>query len=264
MLNRILPLGLAALATVTLVPKTGAFAQEFRATHERRITVADPAIVNRTDLLRRMSRLENELLALRPDRGPGNGHGHAYGRDAAPGALPGVGRLPAGARDDRGNGRGGDSGGHGRDVREDGRLEIEFRGPGRHAPPVLDVRQLEEALRSLEALRRTVERAPAYDPEPLPCAMADGPFQRLIHRVRRTSFSSEKAALVCEVAEDAYFTSEQAYALVALIPFSDDQVNAAVALYDRVLDREEFHRVYDALKFSSSRAELRRRLAHRR
>ena len=263
MLNRILTagfarfttIGLAALATIAVVPESGAFAQEYGPTRGRRITVADPAIVNRTDLLRRMARLEHELQALKPVRRHGHGHGHVLD------SKPGVGKQPSGLRSDSAAREGLR---HGNDVRRDGRLEIEHRGPVRYERPELDVRQLERALKSLEMLRRTVERAPSYDPEPLPCAMAAGPFARLVHRVRRTSFSSEKAALICEVAEDAYFTSEQAYALVALIPFSDDQVNAAVALYDRVLDREEFHRVYDALKFRSSRVELRRRLARKR
>ena len=38
------------------------------------------------------------------------------------------------------------------------------------------------------------------------------------------------------------------------------QVDAAVALYPRVVDPESFHRVVGALAFSSDRAELRRRI----
>lgn len=263
MKRRILSLGLAALVTVGLFSSPDAFAQERVYTRGRRVTAADPVVLNRTELTRRLARLEAQLLALKPVRRVEHGSHGSHGSHSS--RSPHVSRSARNAVDVPGRRASGEREDGGRSVgRGDVPIEIGRSRHGPVAPPVLNIAQLDEALRTLEGLRRHVERAPAYAPEPLPVAMADRSFALLARRVRRTSFSSEKSALVREVAKDAYFTSEQAYALVALIPFSDDQVEAAVVLYGSVLNREDFHRVYDALKFSSSRSALRRRLARLR
>lgn len=268
MRNRLLSFGLAALFSCGLFSATGAFAQDRGV---RRGPGPDPVIVSRTELLRRMDTLYEQIRDLNPDlRYLGAGGQDHNGRDD----RDDHGRDDRGrddhGRDDRGrsgfDGRGNDSLPQVRlpDVRlPDMRPGADAHDWGRRPDARPEVRidpRFAAALASLEQLRAAVERAPSYGPAPLPCAMDEAEFQRLIRSVRAASFSGDKADLIREVARREHFSSEQAYALVALVPFSSDQVEAAVALYEHVIDPERFYRVYDALRFSSTRTELRRRL----
>ena len=58
-----------------------------------------------------------------------------------------------------------------------------------------------------------------------------------------------------------YFTANQASQIVETMRFADDEVDAAVMLYPRVVDPGNWYVVEQAISFESSRRELRRRLA---
>jgi hypothetical protein len=240
MRRQLLSFGLVALVSCGLFSATGAFAQD-RGAH--RGPGPDAAVVNRTDLLRRMDPLYLQIRDLDPAA-----HGASYERD----------ERDRHDRDERDNGRRGFDV-RGNDAAPQARLSGSVHDAGRR-PDVRPDPRLTAALASLAQLRDAVARAPSFAPTPLPRAMDQYAFQRLLLSVRTASFSSDKADVICDAARGGHIDSEQAYALVALVPFSSDQVNAAVALYERVVDPENFYRVYDALRFPSTKAELRKRL----
>jgi hypothetical protein len=58
-----------------------------------------------------------------------------------------------------------------------------------------------------------------------------------------------------------YFTAEQASQIVDTMRFADEEVDAAVMLYPRVVDPGNWYVVEQAISFESSRQELRQRLS---
>jgi len=58
-----------------------------------------------------------------------------------------------------------------------------------------------------------------------------------------------------------YFTAEQASRIVETMRFADEEVDAAVMLYPRVVDPGNWYLVEQAISFESSRRELRQRLS---
>ncbi len=107
--------------------------------------------------------------------------------------------------------------------------------------------------------RRTGDTPPA--PAAPPAAMAKDEFAAFKKAVEKETFSDDKAQLVVETVRHGWFTSEQAAELVKAVGSqSDAQVAAAVALYPRVVDKVNFHRVYDVLTFKTSKDEIRKKL----
>jgi uncharacterized protein DUF4476 len=91
--------------------------------------------------------------------------------------------------------------------------------------------------------------------------MAEADFDRFIRHLRRASFSDERLELVRETTGHARFTSAQAAVIVDTLRFSDAKVEAAVVLHPSVLDPQNFHEVYEVLRFRSDRRKVRERIA---
>jgi hypothetical protein len=130
----------------------------------------------------------------------------------------------------------------------------------RRGPRAPETAGLSEELRRL---RREVEHAPAVEKIPAPEAerspMAEREFASFLESVRRASFADDKVALVRRQAKLARFTSAQVAALVKAIP-PWGRVDAATAVYPRVVDPDHFHLVFRELAFASDREELSRRI----
>lgn len=90
--------------------------------------------------------------------------------------------------------------------------------------------------------------------------MDDAQFTELLIQIGNEPFSSSKMNVIQMAVDYNYFTSEQTRKVVASLTFSNDQEDAAVMLYPRVVDQDAFYTVMPAFTFESSRSEVQTRL----
>jgi hypothetical protein len=96
------------------------------------------------------------------------------------------------------------------------------------------------------------------EPSRTVCTKTD--FTNVLDSVENASFDSGKMQVLQDAAGSRWFTVAQVKTLVGRFAFSSYQVDAAALLHARTLDLENWFQVYDALTFSSSKSELRRRV----
>ncbi len=85
-------------------------------------------------------------------------------------------------------------------------------------------------------------------------------FERMLVLVRNEAFDQKKTTQIKALCRDNYFTSEQARQFVQLYTFDNYRVEAAVALYPRLVDRGNFFRVLDVFTFDNYRDAVRKRV----
>jgi len=85
-------------------------------------------------------------------------------------------------------------------------------------------------------------------------------FSRLLESVRRAPFPNDRVLLVESASREQLFRVEQVRALVELGTFAEPKLQIAVLLYPRVLDPENWYRVYELFPFSAEREQLRERV----
>jgi hypothetical protein len=241
--------GLATGGAHVLAQEDGEHRQELH-----RVRRHDPAVIDRTRTLRRLEHAldaVDEIAALTP----------AYPAHAGRGHGP---RSWRHLRDDAGESPA--------DVADEGREELhERRGaepvergelhrrPHHGTGPAIEER-LDDLRHELLRLRREVIHAPEVLPAPIVLhPMATHAFRGFVRDIRREPFADGKVAVIRDVVRHAHLTSAQAEIVVRAVQ-SWGQVDAAVALYPRVLDKESFHVVVSALTFDSDRDDLRRRI----
>ncbi len=103
---------------------------------------------------------------------------------------------------------------------------------------------------------------PIYQ-QPSPQPMTRRDFRGLRHRVEKVSFSDDRLTLVRSAAAANLFTVDQVIELMNVCDFEKTKLEIAELLYDRVIDIDQWHRVYGALEFEASRDRLRRRTERR-
>jgi hypothetical protein len=91
-------------------------------------------------------------------------------------------------------------------------------------------------------------------------ALDTASFSNFLRRLRREGFDDDKLEFLAEFGRNGYFTSAQVAQIVDLMTFSEGEEQAAILLYPRVVDPENWYVVYDALTFTSSEDEVRRAL----
>jgi len=100
-------------------------------------------------------------------------------------------------------------------------------------------------------------------PSPTPAALApisSQEFGRLVKSLRASSFDEGKLAFIKTVSHSNAFTTDQARQLLGQFTYDDDRVAAAVVLYPRLTDPQNFYRVLEAFTYDSGREETRKRL----
>lgn len=122
----------------------------------------------------------------------------------------------------------------------------------------------------LTAMENTLDDAKRYRPAPKrrvkrrPKAMSQSDFARLERSVRAEPFHDDKLRVIRHAVRYHHFTSAQAYALARRLSFGDDTVDALAMLHPRVVDPQNFHLAYRALRHPSDRRDLDTRLARQR
>ena len=136
--------------------------------------------------------------------------------------------------------------------------------------------RLAEMRKDLASVKSDVESAPtagAIDPyippPPLPppsgpipppfgTAMTPQEYATLHAELKKQSFDSNRLQLVREVSGSAWFTTDQVIQTMGLFSFSTEKIQAGAAMYPRVVDRDQWYRVYSTLTFSSDQEKLRK------
>ncbi|MFT4977699.1 MAG: hypothetical protein ACI8S6_003606 [Myxococcota bacterium] len=109
---------------------------------------------------------------------------------------------------------------------------------------------------TLRSLDRTV--AQLQGPPP-PRVTSSDELGRIESAIARESFSDDRLAVLRSASEGRRFTSTQVRRLMDQFTFSDDKIAAAVLLFPKVVDQQNWYTVYSALTFGSDKAELRQR-----
>lgn len=91
--------------------------------------------------------------------------------------------------------------------------------------------------------------------------MSDEQFAEFLVSLRAESFASGRMRLLQVAARDNYFTAAQVQTVVAELTFSSNKVDAAVLMYPRVVDQDDFYTVLGAFTFESSKRAVRQRLS---
>lgn len=93
-----------------------------------------------------------------------------------------------------------------------------------------------------------------------PSAMDAGSFGAMRSAVAGESFEDGKLGVITEACRHNLFTVAQTVEIVSLMDFGDGKIEAAVLMYPRIVDPENFYQVYGAFDFDSDKDELRSRL----
>lgn len=84
------------------------------------------------------------------------------------------------------------------------------------------------------------------------CAMEFSEFNSLLREIDKACFSSDKIRVAKQALRHNYITALQLESLILAMDFDSDQLKIAKHGYDRVLDKENLWKVYDAFSFSST------------
>lgn len=101
---------------------------------------------------------------------------------------------------------------------------------------------------------------PPNVPPPIqpPSAMSAQQFTEFTVELKKQPFDRERLSLLKEVAAQNWFTTDQVIQAMGMFSFSTEKIAAGSAMYPRVVDRENWYKVYSTLTFSSDQEKLRK------
>jgi len=103
-----------------------------------------------------------------------------------------------------------------------------------------------KSLKSIEKPKEEVKRP-----------MSPSSFRELMNSLKNEFSSSGKLNILKEAARGNYFTSEQVVDILSVFDVEKDKLDAAKMLYPRVIDKNNFFKVYAVFKFQADKEELR-------
>jgi hypothetical protein len=104
---------------------------------------------------------------------------------------------------------------------------------------------------------RKLERQFPADAGAAPTACPDVELEEILARLRKASFDDGRAKTLESAATERGFTCAQVVQLVKTFSFGDGQVNAVRILNPRIVDRQNFFKIYDAFTFDSDKDRVR-------
>ena len=87
--------------------------------------------------------------------------------------------------------------------------------------------------------------------------MPEQDFVALINAIDGASFAKEKLALVQDACKFHFFTTGQVIAVMEEMSFGKDKVAAAAMMHRKLVDPDQFFKVYEHLDFESDKKKLR-------
>lgn len=94
----------------------------------------------------------------------------------------------------------------------------------------------------------------------VPAAIDSESFSSLIQSLHSATFDKNKISVLASTVNRIYFTSNQAAQIIRKMDFSAGQADAAVMLYPRVLDKQNWHVIYNSVDFESTKETIRQRV----
>jgi hypothetical protein len=89
-----------------------------------------------------------------------------------------------------------------------------------------------------------------------PLPMADKDFRDMFDSMEKLSFGADKIKLLKTALKHSYFTTDQVIKIIAAFSFGSEKVQAGGMLYPKVIDKQNFYRVYPELEFQGDRDQL--------
>ncbi len=93
-----------------------------------------------------------------------------------------------------------------------------------------------------------------------PVAMDAARFAELTADIKKAAFADAKVALVRDAVAYHHFTVDQVVTVMGLLPMGGDKVEVAAAMHPRLVNPQDFFKVYKHLAFSSDQDDLRARV----
>jgi len=126
--------------------------------------------------------------------------------------------------------------------------------------------RMKEGIREVKALRRSIRRRVDGLPPrgkllprgPLP--MEYGAFDELIGSLKKVAFGADRQNMLNDARKRHYFTTRQVRKVMTVFDLGAEKVKAAASLYPRVVDKQNFFKVYPDLEFESERKALRKKV----
>jgi hypothetical protein len=113
----------------------------------------------------------------------------------------------------------------------------------------------------IDALYEAAERMRLLiDKDTLPKPIRDDDLEVFLTSIENASFGDAKVAMLEEFARSNWFTVEQVGMIVDKLPFGENKVEAILALYSHIVDRENAYRLYEFVTFSDDRELLKKGL----
>lgn len=128
-------------------------------------------------------------------------------------------------------------------------LEVQDRGLRRRM-----ARELDELYEAAERIELIVEE----DTVPKPIREED--LAVFLSTLDNAGFSDAKVEMVKEFGRSNWFTVAQVGKIVEKISFGDDKVDAILAIYPHIVDKENSYRLYEFVTFSDDRERLKQGL----
>jgi len=114
-------------------------------------------------------------------------------------------------------------------------------------------------VKSLKPIEKPKEEKSVEKPkEEVKKPMSSSSFRELINNLKNESFSSGKLNILKDAVRGNYFTSEQVVDILSVFDFEKDKLESAKMLYPKVVDKNNFFKVYSVFKFNSDKEELRK------
>ncbi len=92
--------------------------------------------------------------------------------------------------------------------------------------------------------------------------MRAGVFAQLLAAIKDTSFDTDKVEVARHAAGTNWFSSAQVATVLGVISFDDARVDAAVAMWTRLVDPENSFVIFKQLDFEGAKAKLRKRVGN--
>lgn len=126
--------------------------------------------------------------------------------------------------------------------------------------------RMKEGIRDFKALHRAKSARPDAPPPrgrmlprgPLPIEY--GSFDEMIGSLKKLAFGDDRLKLLNDARKRHYFTTEQVRRVMSVFQFGGEKVKAAASLYPRVVDKQNFFKVYTDLEFEDDRKTLRKQI----
>ncbi len=133
-------------------------------------------------------------------------------------------------------------------------------------------RDEEKAGRIIDAIYNMLDRLenkmyqdvhPTPPPPPMPQAVNQVDFKRMLESIKHEPFGDNKLAVVRTITQNNFFTVAQTIEVIKLLNMSNEKINALEMMYPKVLDRANGYMIINEFTFNSDKEKAQRIISGR-